>query len=215
MSSAAATHIPATALTDPQWVRDDLATARRMYGPSSDRVLATVRWYSLSSVLMGPPLEALVRTGTALDPALEATTFEMLPDGRVLRASCCRTLSGDLTELGARLSTALTAVIDTLSDVSGAARPALWAVAGDSISNRLLWAGMGAGDVEYGTRLAGPLAEAIGRPIPKPRFVQVGGNTVLRRASCCLIYEATGLDKCVSCPRQHPEQRERRLRGYS
>ncbi|HEY0453150.1 (2Fe-2S)-binding protein, partial [Actinophytocola sp.] len=30
---------------------------------------------------------------------------------------------------------------------------------------------------------------------------------------CCLIYQAPGEQKCVSCPRQHPDDRYRRLRS--
>lgn len=201
----------ATVLTDPDWLRDDLATARRMYGKASSRVLGTIRWYSISTELLGPTLDSLVRTGVAMDPSLDAVTIDVLADGRVTGARASRPLSGQVAEVGAALSSALSAAIGTIAEVSGAARPALWAIAGDSISNRLLWAGMAAGDTESGTRLAEPLADAVGPPLPRPRYLRVGASTVVRRASCCLIYEATGGPKCVSCPRQHPDERTRRL----
>jgi hypothetical protein len=47
--------------------------------------------------------------------------------------------------------------------------------------------------------------------MPVPRYVSVHGTRVVRRASCCLIYEAPGERKCVSCPRQHPSERRLRL----
>lgn len=203
----------ATVLTDPDWVRADLTTARRMFGRASERVLGTIRWYSISAEFVGPTLESLVRTGVAMDPSLDAVTIDVLADGRVTGARSAGPLSGDVAEVGAALGAALAAAIDTIAEVSGAGRPALWAVAGDSISNRLLWAGMAAGDAEQGTALAEPLAEAIGPPLPHPRYLRVGGSTVVRRASCCLIYEATGGPKCLSCPRQHPDERTRRLRA--
>src|SRR5699024_2562818 len=111
----------------------------------SDRVLGTIRWYSISAELVGPTIESWVRTGVALDPSLDAVTVDVLDDGRVTGASSARSLSGEIAEVGAALGSALSAAIDTISEVSGAARPALWAVAGDSISNRLLWAGVAVG----------------------------------------------------------------------
>lgn len=201
----------ATVLTDPEWLRDDLERAARMYGQATDRVLGTVRWYSISSVLVAPPLESLVRTGTAMDPALEAVTLDMSAQGRVSAARSAQPFTGDLTELGTAMRTALAAAIDAIAAASGAKSPALWAIAGDSISNRLLWAGTAAGDATWGTRLAEPLADAIGPPLPRPRYTSVGTHPVVRRASCCLIYEATGGPKCVSCPNQRPDERDRRL----
>jgi len=182
-----------------------------MYGPAGDRVLGTVRWYSISSVFVAASLQSLVLTGTAMDPALEAVTLEMTHQGRVTDARSARRLTDDITTLGLAMRSALAPAIDTISTVSGAGTPALWAIAGDSISNRLLWAGMSAGNTELGTRLARPLAEAIGPPLPRPRYTSVGAHTIVRRASCCLIYEATDVPKCVSCPHQHPDERTRRL----
>ncbi|MGH3879545.1 MAG: (2Fe-2S)-binding protein, partial [Actinophytocola sp.] len=60
--------------------------------------------------------------------------------------------------------------------------------------------------------LAVDLAASAG-PLPVPRYVTVAGTRAVRRASCCLIYEAPGQQKCVSCPRQHPAERDRRLRA--
>lgn len=202
--------VPATVLADPEWLRGDIGTAERMYGRAGTRVLGTIRWYSMSSVLVAPTLESLVSAGTALDPALSAITLEMLADGRVARARSARQLGTDLGEIGAGMGTALGAAITAIASVTGAAEPALWAIAGDSISNRLLWAGMATGDPGHGTALAEPLAEAIGPQLPRPRYLDIGGSPVVRRTSCCLIYEV-GADKCVSCPRQLPTERSRRL----
>ncbi|WP_199430326.1 (2Fe-2S)-binding protein [Qaidamihabitans albus] len=203
--------VPATVLADHAWLREDLDRATRLYGRASPRVLGTIRWYSASSVLVAPPLESLVHTGVALDPALGAITFDMYPDGRYVDARSRRALDGDVAALGAALGTALEAAVEAIATVTGAPSRALWAVAGDSVANRLLWAGSAVGDPGRAMRLAAEIAEAIGPRLPRPRFVHVGRKPVVRRASCCLIYEATGGEKCASCPRQTPAEREHRL----
>ena len=91
-----------------------------------------------------------------------------------------------------------------LASASGASPRALWAIATDSLANRVLWAG-GAESV------ARMVAAAVGPELPVPRYVEVSGRLVVRRASCCLIYQAPGMEKCTSCPRQTPAERLRRL----
>ncbi|TKG71353.1 (2Fe-2S)-binding protein [Prauserella endophytica] len=197
--------VPATVLADPAWLREDLKGAANLYGRASERVLGTIRWYSASSVLVGPSLESFARTGTALDPALEAVTFTMHPDGRYLDARSERMLGDDLTALGGALGDALDRIVEMIAHVSGATTRSLWAIAADSIGTRLLWAGR--------TDLAAPLAASIGHRMPPPRYVHIGPHEVVRRSSCCLIYEATGGEKCASCPRQTPADREQRIRA--
>ncbi|MBK1786780.1 (2Fe-2S)-binding protein [Prauserella cavernicola] len=200
--------VPATVLTDPEWLREDLGRAARLYGAASDRVLGTIRWYSASSMLVGPSLESFARTGSALDPALEAVAFTMHPDGRIVDARAGRVLdapAGDAAAFGTALGDALEPAVEAIAATCGATSRALWAIAADSIGTRLLWAGA--------TGLAGQIADGIGRRMPTPRFVHIGPHEVVRRSSCCLIYEATGGDKCVSCPRQLPAEREQRVRA--
>jgi FhuF 2Fe-2S C-terminal domain len=158
-------------------------------------------------VLVGPAVEGLV-AGTPVDPALDAVELDLVADGRFLGARSTRRLDGGLPELGATLTGALGTAITTIAAVSGARKRALGAIATDSIGNRLLWTS----DPERAMTLAGPLVEAIDLDLPKPRFVRVGRTPAVRRASCCLIYEV-GNPKCVSCPRQTPEEREARLRA--
>ncbi|PRX48382.1 ferric iron reductase protein FhuF [Prauserella shujinwangii] len=203
--------VPATVLADESWLREDLDRAARLYGRASGRVLGTIRWYSASSVLVAPALESLVHTGIALDPALESVTLDLHPDGRYVDAHSRRPLGRDVTQLGAALGAALTAAVTAGAAVSGATERSLWAIAADSIANRLLWAASAAGDEERGMRLAEEIGDAVGSRLPRPRFVRVGAKPVVRRASCCLIYEATGGEKCASCPRQTPAERTRRL----
>jgi len=193
---------PAELITDPDWLRTQIGLAARRYGCAPADVLGTVWWYSASSVLVAPSLESLVRTGRPLDPALPAMTLDILDDGRIAEARSSRVLDGDL---GPAMAAALTAAIGSVVAVTGAHARALHAIATDSIANRLLW--MDA------TALAGPLVESIGLGMPRPRYLEVNGTPVVRRASCCLIYQATAQPKCLSCPRQPPAERMARLRA--
>ena len=166
-------------------------------------------WYSASSVLLGPPVSSYVRGGPVADPALDSVVLFLHQDGRVLDARSTEVVP--LPALGSRLRSALSAAVAAVAGASGAPEPALWAIATDSLANQVLWAG--------GTpAAAAELAAAVGPPLPAPRYVSVEGTPVVRRASCCLIYHAPRQQKCVSCPRQHPDDRERRLRealGYA
>ncbi|WP_410661712.1 (2Fe-2S)-binding protein [Amycolatopsis sp. lyj-112] len=198
----------ATLLADAGWVRARIGGAAKLYGCSRPEVLGTIWWYSLSSVLVAPSLESFVRDGEPLDPSLDAVTIDLVPDGRFRGAHSSRVLPGGLAELGKAFAGTLDTAIGTIAEVTGANPRALGAIATDSIGNRLLWTG----DTDRAVALAGPLVAAIGLGMPEPRFARVGRNTVVRRASCCLIYEA-GNPKCTSCPRQTPEERDRRLRA--
>lgn len=205
--------VPAAALATGDWLREDLDTARRMYGRCPVRTLGTVRWYSASSVLVAPALESLVLAGAALDPALGAVTLDVHPDGRYAGARSARVLDGSPEEVGAALGDALAEVIAAAAPIASASEPAFWAIAADSIANRLLWAGSAAGSEAAAMDLAGRIADGVGPRMPRPRYADVGRAHAVRRASCCLIYEIPGGQKCVSCPRQTPSERNRRLRA--
>jgi hypothetical protein len=203
--------LPATALAERRWWRDDLAVARRQYGPAPARTLGTVRWYSVSSVLVGPVAESLVLAPAALDPAPDALSVAVHSDGRFAGARSSRLLGGGADTAGSVLGATIDTVVTAAAGATGASRRALWAIAADSIANRLLWAATAAGEQNRAVVLANELADAIGPRLPRPRFTAVRENLVVRRTSCCLIYEV-GAPKCVSCPRQPPQERERRLR---
>lgn len=194
--------VTASAVTEPTWLATQLAaTARRYRLERPARTVGVLWWYSASSVLLGPPVESLVAGGPVADPALAATTLFLHPDGRVLDARSSGVVEARV--LGERLAGALSAAVSGVAAASGAPEPALWAIATDSLANRVLWAG-------GSEAVARDLARAVGS-MPAPRYVTVAGTRVVRRASCCLIYQAPGEPKCVSCPRQHPDERRRRL----
>ncbi|MDQ0376729.1 (2Fe-2S)-binding protein [Amycolatopsis thermophila] len=206
------TAVPATAITDRDWLREQLRRAAVLYGGGGPVVIGTIWWYSVSAVLVTPALDPLVATGRARDPALEAVTLDVIPDGRVLDARSSRPLGSDVAVIGEALAGALDAGIEAVAEVSGAGTRALCAIATDSIANVLLWAGKAAGDPARGVELAGPVVDAVGDHLPRPRFVEIGSTPVVRRASCCLIYRTGHHEKCVSCPRQTPAERLHRLR---
>ncbi|MGH3431908.1 MAG: (2Fe-2S)-binding protein [Thermocrispum sp.] len=206
-----ATDHPAAAMLDEGWMRERLELARRLYGAAPRRVLGTVWWYSTSAVLLGQPLQRLL-AGSPVDPALAAVTLRILPDGRLLDAFSHTPFDGGVDGFGLRLHAALTAAVGAVAAACGAREPALWAIATDSLANRLLLAGQAAGEPEHAVRLAGTLADAVGPELPRPRFAQVGPHLVVRRASCCLIDRIPGGMTCASCPHQHPDERERRIR---
>ncbi|HEV2781658.1 MAG TPA: (2Fe-2S)-binding protein [Actinophytocola sp.] len=194
--------VPGSKILEPGWLRAQVVAAARRYRFDRRPALGVLWWYSASSVLIGPPVESLLATGTPAHPGLAHLTLLVHPDGRVLDARSDATLPRDT--LGRHLHATLSATIGAVAEVTAAPPRALWAIATDSLANRVLWAG-GTPDV------AEELAAAIGPDLPTPRFTKVCGHLVVRRASCCLIYEAPGIDKCTSCPRQTPEERRSRL----
>lgn len=197
--------VRASAITDLAWLRAQFEAAGRVYRTASPPLRATLWWYSASSVLVAPSTERLVRTGDAVDPALAATVLLLKPDGTPIEAACDSVIGSGAAVVGPRLGDALGAAIDAVVAVAEVSERAMWAIASDSLANRLNWAG--ASD-----ELVGELAAAIGARLPVPRFFDVGGQRVVRRASCCLIYETPGGQKCTSCPRQDPQERDRRIR---
>lgn len=193
--------MPATAITDPRWLADAVSASARRFRLERHEAAGVLWWYSASSVLLGPVAETFVRGGRAADPALRSLTLFLHADGRPLDARASSFV--DRRTVPVRLAAMLAVCVSSVAAVSCAPPRALWAIASDSLANRVLWAG-GAS--------ASAAALAADERLPAPRYVTVAGQRVLRRASCCLIFEAPGQQKCTSCPRQHPDERLRRLR---
>jgi hypothetical protein len=176
-----------------------LASAARRFRVDA-RTAGVLWWYSASSVLLGPPASSYVQGGPVAAPELETMTLFVHPDGRVLDARASSVVFRALAP--ARVADLVDLCVQAVVSGSGAGERALWAIASDSLANRVLWAG---GDE------ADAVALAADERFPVPRFVEVAGQRVVRRASCCLVYESPGQQKCVSCPRQRPDDRLRRL----
>ncbi|HYH24718.1 MAG TPA: (2Fe-2S)-binding protein [Blastococcus sp.] len=197
-----ATRVPAERLADPAWTADVL-TARAAWSRTDDRrVLATVWWYSASAVLVTPPLAGLV-TGLPVSGRLADATLALLAGDRPVAAEC-RAGSGGVAE---ELRDSLAAVVAAVAQAGRMRERPLWAIATDSIANRLIALGGAVGDMAGVTALAGPLAAAIGAPLPEPRYDDVGSSRFTRRASCCLLYRVPGEPVCTSCPRRLPAER--------
>ncbi|MGB3439545.1 MAG: (2Fe-2S)-binding protein [Actinophytocola sp.] len=194
--------MPAEAVTDPEWLTGALSATASRFRLTDETTTGVLWWYSACSVLLGPVAESYVRGGAVADPALASMTLFVHHDGRVLDARSSSTVARSAAE--ERVAGVVAACVSAVAAMSGAAPRSLWAIATDSLANRVLWAGGSAG---HAVALA-----ADGR-FPVPRYVTVGGQHAVRRASCCLVYEAPGQQKCVSCPRQRPDDRLRRLRA--
>ncbi|MBP2210080.1 hypothetical protein JOJ87_000424 [Rhodococcus ruber] len=173
---------------------------------------------------MAGPVAMLLATGCAPDPDPARWRCTLRPDGYLGAVRSSHLLTG-ADAFARALGPALSAIVVPLAGVSGASERALWAVASDSIANRALDAGRAAHRTEDGCALAAVLSVP---PLLPPRFVDVGpggsgtaapgspesGRRFVRRSSCCLIYRATGSDKCTSCPRRAPADRDAALRRY-
>jgi hypothetical protein len=188
--------VPAAVLADPGW------TAELLRGAQDTRAAATVWWYSLSLVLVTPPLAGLV-VGRPLSARLADTAVAFLP-GRRPVAAVASAAGG---ELGEDLRTSLSAVIAAVAQAGRMRERPLWAIATDSVANQLLALGRAMGDVPRATALASTVAAAVGPLLPVPRYVDVAGARFTRRASCCLMDRLPGGSLCTSCPRRPPEER--------
>ncbi|TFV48519.1 (2Fe-2S)-binding protein [Blastococcus sp. TF02A_35] len=193
--------VPVAGLADPAWPAALLAGRAGRGGDL--RVHATVWWYSASAVLLAPALAGLA-VGRPLSARPADTTVFLAPDGRPVAAvssAASDDPAGGLREL-------LGAVVPPLAEAAGMRERPLWAVATDSLANGLLALGRALGDVPAVTALAGPLAAAVGPPLPAPGYVDVAGARFTERVSCCLLDRLPGGSTCVSCPARPPAERQ-------
>ncbi|MBI9000152.1 (2Fe-2S)-binding protein [Corynebacterium sp. CCM 9185] len=128
-------------------------------------------------------------------------------------------------------------VVSVLSRVAGIKPAPLWAVAADGLAQAAVEAGNEAFDPYLGVRVASRLVSGLaaatpaGVVVPAPRFFDIVDgtvtptdmdavsaeeepdevHTVVKRASCCMVYRSPSSGKCLSCPRQDPAERERKL----
>jgi len=195
--------VPAGSLADPGWTAEVLARRAPAQRTTDRRVLATVWWYSVSSVLLTPPLAGLV-TGMPLSARLEDLTVWVRPG--LLPAAAVAAGSGS-AEPAADLRASIGAVVAAVAEAGGMRERPLWAIATDSLANRLLALGEARGEIGRATALADPLASAVGPPLPVPRYEDVAGSRFVRRASCCLLDRTPGMPTCTSCPNRPPAER--------
>jgi len=202
--------VPAALLADAAWTARVLEARAPRGRPVDRRVLATVWWYSASSVLLTPPLAGLV-AGIPLSARLADQAVALLPGAVPIAAVA----TGGVADPVVDLRGSLASVIAAVAEAGGMRERPLWAIATDSLANRLLDLGRAAGDPAAATARARSLAEAIGAPLPVPRYEDVGAARFTRRASCCLLYELPSGSMCTSCPRRPPEERRALLERLS
>jgi hypothetical protein len=196
--------VPAVLLADPGWTARVLTERAPGQRTGDRRVLATLWWYSASSVLLTPALAGLV-TGRPLSARLADTRLHLLAGAAPVAATAA---AGTATDLAGDLRGALESAIAAIAEAGRMRSRPLWAIATDSLANRLLALGRAVGDVAAVTSLAAPLAAAVGSPLPAPRYEDVGGARFTRRASCCLLYRVPHEVVCTSCPRRDPAERQ-------
>lgn len=176
-------------LLDTGFVRAAVLRLEAAQSAPDDRVAGTLLWYSLSGALARA---ALIDGLDLADPGLTVTVG---PGGWPSQVQA-RLGDPDLSIIGE--------LIPVVARASGAPERALWAIATDSVAGAALDAGL---DVAAEVAACGPQA-------PPPRTTTVPGRgTVVRRGSCCLLYLCPAMPMCISCPRQTPEARRRRLGG--
>lgn len=207
---------------DATWLDTQIGLQARRWPSVDRRVLATLWWYSVSQVFPTPTLASLFVTGRALSPRPADLELHISPGGEILTARSSAVLGGGdpVEQVAAELRDSLEFAIAALARGGAGRERPLWAIATDSLANRLLWLGRARDEVDRAGALAATLAELIGSPLPAPRYVEIAPNSprtrtvrFVRRASCCLIYLEPGEAKCTSCPRQPAAVRAARLRS--
>ncbi len=218
-SADVVTPVSGRILTDESWLAARIADLGASWRTDSMRVSATLWWCMTASALVEQVVRALAQGRPLPPPTLDRLALTLRADGTVERVRIDEAgwtavpdgagSGAEATEadIAVALRETLTTVIGRLAAVSGVREPALWAVVTDVVAGRAV----DAGQPPIGRRLA----EAIGTALPEPRFVEVAGHTFVRRASCCLVYEAPGCEKCVSCPKRRPQEREALLANYA
>jgi ferric iron reductase protein FhuF len=194
--------VSGTLLADPHRVGVLLEAWAAQQRSADRRVLARTWWYSASVVLLVPPLAGLA-TGLPLSARLEDLAVSVRPDGLPAAAVA----AGPGGDPAGDLRSTLEALIAAVAAAGNMRERPLWGIATDSLATVLLALGRAVGDVPGVTARAAPLAEAIGPPLPAPRYVDVSGVRFVRRASCCLVDRLPGGSLCTSCPRRPPAER--------
>nr|WP_255568542.1 (2Fe-2S)-binding protein [Corynebacterium mendelii] len=141
---------------------------------------------------------------------------------------------------GRELAASLGPLVECLCEHAGLRPGPLWAIVGDGLSGAAAAAGNHAFDpyrgVHVGLELNRGLADGVGGSVvlPPPRFIDVCDgviratdtaaaekgvdspdvHTAIRRNSCCMIYHNPSSDKCVSCPKKTPAEKDRDLLAY-
>ncbi|MGW7519884.1 (2Fe-2S)-binding protein [Streptomyces sp. NPDC054796] len=222
--------VPAEFLGERDWLAEQVRLSALRWRTDSLRVGATLWWYSVSTVLLAPPLVTGFLTGRSVHPGPEGLVLQLGAAGRPVAVRPAPHMSAPVDGAApGPLRGLLELCVDGLAGVAGLRPRPLWSLATDSLAQLLSRAGRESGRLADSTAWGAALAERIGPPMPPPRWVEVpvpdGGDglfpvpppgaprveTFVRRGSCCLIYESPGEGKCASCPRRTPDDRALQL----
>lgn len=221
-----ATPVPFTSVGDARWLDEQIRLRGLRWRTDDRRVLATLWWYSASVWFQTPAVASLLAAGEVLSPHPEDVTLHRLPDSRITGATASQVLPGPdpVVSFGTALREALEQVVPLVATAGRMRERPLWAIASDSTAGQFLWAGAAVGDIPRASALAVRVAEVVGFPFPRPRWVDVvpvddtgaerpdlGEHRFLRRASCCLLLDAPGQAACGTCPGRRPEERRMRM----
>lgn len=195
--------LPASIMTSPDWLAEQLRLRSVRWNTDDARVLAALWWYSASAWVIGPTLISLARGDQLLSGDLDDLAIHWLPDSRITGATSSRVLVST-SPIGSAADSLLGLfehVIPAVADLAGIAERPLWAVAADSIATRLLAIGQEIGEVDRVVGLLPALADSIGGVMPRVGFTGSGSQLTPRRVSCCLLYLAPEQSKCSFCPK--------------
>lgn len=186
---------------NPTWLEAQIRLRGERWGTDDRRVLSTLWWYSASAWTVGPTLASLAAGEAILSAEVEDLVIHWLPDGRITGATSTRLarVGGSRVETAARTLRGLFEhVLPLLAAQAGMRERPLWAISADALAGRLLWLERAwPGDA---APLLEPLTEAIGAPLPRPRYTGTGPDAATRRCSCCLLYRAPEQRMCGACP---------------
>lgn len=211
-------------LVDRDWLADRVADTVARWDCPDLRTAGTLWWYSASvTVVIAWPAAALTGTdGPDMDPQHlrgRLTEYGYLRSLRSARSVPAADSARSHRELCGE-------IIAGLAAVSGASERALWAIASDSLAGRMVDAVSAGADRGAAHTLT---AQIFTAPLIRPRFFDLtaddeglaaavpsavgeplptGARRVVRRGSCCLIYQVPGEGgKCRNCPRRTPVEK--------
>ena len=106
------TELPATVIQDREWLAGQIRLRGQIWGIDDRRTLATLWWYSASTMLVTPGILAIATDGTCLSPRLDHIDIHHQPDSRFSGSHGTRALpEDDLGAFAAELRSTLGTVI--------------------------------------------------------------------------------------------------------
>ncbi|MDO4686006.1 MAG: (2Fe-2S)-binding protein [Corynebacterium sp.] len=226
-----------TELAEEQRLRKALNACETLFPLSNDRWAGQLWWFSWNNAVVAPAVTAMVEFYKTPSLQLDRGVLHSQPgDYWYSFSTDIVTGDGDWFQAARDYATSITPLIDALSATAGVKPAPLWAVAADALVAAAVSAGNESFDPYRGVRIACELSNglsegAVGVTIPEPRFEDIRDgtitatdmqavaageepmdvHTVARRASCCMIFHSPGCGKCLSCPKQKPEERKAKL----